>query len=131
MRYKKIFMILFITLLISVIIIFGIKVYWNSKMIVKTFPSPTSEYTIEMRFTCAFSISYHGDFYLLVNKNKYFLNSYAPDECKWISDKEFTIGDVGSITGMYRYNVDNVIEMGAKKSAETIFYPVWEEQKTN
>jgi len=109
MSKKKIILFIPILIMIIVLCIIGIKIYYDSQMIIIFYDSPTGEYTLEMRFTCAFSLSYYGKFYLITGDKKYMINNWAPEECAWISNTEFTIGSAGSYRGMNKYNANEII----------------------
>ena len=108
-------------LLISLVIC--LVVYYKSQMVIVEYPSPTGEYTVEMRFTAAFSVSYHGYFYLLANNKEYRINGTAPADFDWVSDNEFTTGAAGSISGMYKYNVDTIVAAGNANEYVVIYKP--------
>ena len=120
MKSKRLIAIV-ITAFLFAVIISCVVIYYNSQVAVSYFPSPTSEYVVEMRYTSAFSLGYHGKFYLLADGKKFYLNSYAPSSCRWVSDNEFTIGHAGSITGMYKYNAELIISSENADSVEVIY----------
>ena len=123
MKKKRLLICLVTTALLSISLIIGFIVYYNSQMVVVQFPSPTGEYIVEMRFTTAFSVGYHGYFCLLANNKEYRINNNAPTDCVWVSNNEFTIGSAGNILGMYKYNADAIVAAGNAKEYEVIFEP--------